>query len=218
MRRTLGCGLFLMSLLPRILLLLGLAWLTFVLFHEARIANQQPDVDASRVVLLFGSVVLIGGVAGVLFVLMVMPSIGDAIGNFFFQPNQQAARDPHADAQAALARGDYAAAIDEYRNALKSEPQDTLAYSEIAKISCEHLADPATAAQALEQALEREWTPDDAAFLSTRLVDVYWQHQRDGRSARAMLLQIIESLPNTRHAANAQHRLHEIEQQIALEG
>jgi tetratricopeptide (TPR) repeat protein len=207
-----------MSVIPRFLLFLGLAWLTFVLFSEARVVNRQPDVDASKVVLLFGSVVLVGGLTGVLFVLMVMPSIGDAVGNFFFQPNQQATRDPHADAQAALARGDYAEAIEQYRNVLASDPSDTLAYSEIAKISCEHLADPAIAAQTLEQALKQEWSPDDAAFLSNRLADIYWEHQRDARNARMMLLQIIESLPNTRHAANAQHRLSVIDQQIALEG
>jgi len=207
-----------MSLLPRILLFLGLAWLAFVLFHEARIVNQQPEVDAGKVVLLFGGVVLVGGAAGVLFVLTVMPAIGDAIGNLFFQPNEAITKNPHGDAQAALARGEYAEAIEQYRQVLEREPNDTLAYSEIAKISCDHLADPATAAATLEQALQSEWTPDDAAFLSARLVDVYWEHQRDAASARAMLLQIIGSMPGSRHAANAQHRLREIEQQIALEG
>jgi lipopolysaccharide biosynthesis regulator YciM len=147
-----------------------------------------------------------------------MPSIGDWIGNFFFQPNEQAVRDPHSDAQAALARGDHAGAVEEYRRVLGDDPDDLLSYSEIAKISCEHLADPAAAAQMLEQALEREWPPDDAAFLTSRLVDVYWQHQHDGPGSRALLLQIIEAMPGTRHAANAQHRLHEIDKQIALEG
>jgi hypothetical protein len=169
-------------------------------------------------VLLFGAVVLVGGTTGILFVLMVMPSIGDTIGNFFFQPDQQIERDPHADAQAATLRGDYPAAIQEYLNILEKDPGDVLSYSEIVKIQCEHLADPAAAAQTLEEALQREWAPDDAAFLTTRLVDVYWQHQRDARSARALLLQIVEAMPGTRHSANAEHRLREIEQQIALEG
>jgi hypothetical protein len=31
-------------------------------------------------------------------------------------------------------------------------------------------------------------------------------------------MQIIESMPGTRHSANAEHRLREIEQQLALEG
>ncbi len=206
-----------MSQLPRILLFLGLAGLTLYLFNEARVVNRQPDVDSSKVVLLFVAVVLVGGLTGVLFVIMVMPSIGDSIGNFFFQPNEPVARDPHASAQAALARGDHAGAVEEYRKVLEDTPDDLLSYSEIAKISCDHLADPDSAAQMLEQALEREWSPDDAAFLTARLVDVYWQHQHDGPSARALLLQVIEAMPGTRHAANAEHRLREIEQKLALE-
>ena len=207
-----------MRSLPRLLIFLGLLWLTFVLFREAQAANNKPDADASRLVLLFGGVVLVGGAAGILFVLMVMPQIGDAIGNFFFQPNQQIEKDPHSAAQSALARGDHEAAIEEYRQILENDPTDTLAYSELAKISCEHFEDPADAAETLEQALEREWPPEDAAFLSSRLVDVYWKFQRDARSARALLMQIIETMPGTRHAANAEHRLREIEQQLELEG
>jgi len=207
-----------MSQLPRLLIFLGLAYLTFFLFKEARAVNQQPDVDASKVVLLFGSVVLVGGLTGVLFVILVMPSIGDSIGNFFFQPNEQVDRDPHADAQAALARGDHAAAAEEYRALIEADPNDLLSYSEFAKITCEHLNDPAAAAQMLEEALQREWSPDDAAFLTARLVDIYWKHQHDAPAARAALLQIIEAMPGTRHAANAEHRLKEIEQQLSLEG
>ncbi len=207
-----------MSLLPRLILFAGLGWLAFVLFSEARAINDQPDGDPSKIVLLFGAVVLVGGLAGILFVLMVMPAIGDAIGNFFFQPNQQATPDPHAAAQAALARGDYPEAVEEYQKFLESEPDDLLAYSEIAKIYCDHLADPDAAAQTIEQAMQREWAADDAAFLTTRLVEIYWHHQHDAARARALLQQLIEALPGTRHAANAHHRLREIEQQSALEG
>lgn len=206
-----------MRSLPRLFVFLGLVWLTLVLFREARIASGKPDVDASRIVLLFGSVVLVGAFTGILFVLMIMPAIGDAIGNFFFQPNARAEKDAHSDAQAALARGDYETAVEEYRKVVEQDPTDTLSYSEIAKISCEHLQDAAAAAEVLEQALERKWPPDDAAFLSARLVDVYWKFQHDAPRARALLLQIIETMPGSRHAANAQHRLQEIERQLTLE-
>lgn len=208
---------FAMSALPRLLLFLALAWLTLLLFHEARVTTSQPEADAGRVVLLFGAVVLVGGFTGILFVLMVMPQVGDAIGNFFFQPNQQIEKDPHADAQAAVARGEYDVALEEYSQIIAANPDDTLAYSEFAKISCETLNDPATAREVLEEALGREWAPEDAAFLSFRLVDVYWKYQRDVKSSRALLLQIIETMPGTRHAANAEHRLREIEHQLAVE-
>lgn len=207
-----------MRALPRLLLFLGLAYLAFILFHEASLAKANPDVDPSKVVLLFAGFILIGGSAAIIVVVMVMPAIGDAVGNFFFQPNQEIEKDPHHSAQSALARGDYATAVEEYRQIIANDPNDTLSYSEVAKISCEHLDDADGAQALLEEALQREWPPDDAAFLSARLVDVYWKFQRDARSARALLLQIMESMPGTRHAANAEHKLKEIEQQITLEG
>jgi tetratricopeptide (TPR) repeat protein len=202
-----------MSLFPRLLLFAALGWLAFILFQEAQAVNAAPDGDPSKIVLLFGAVVLVGGLAGVLFVIMVMPSIGDAIGNFFFQPNQTSTPDPHAHAQSAMARGDYAEAIEEYQKAIGHEPDDLLAYSEIAKIYCDHLGDSAAAAETLEEAMQREWAPDDAAFLTSRLAEIYWRHQHDAARARELLQQLIDVLPGTRHAANAQHRLHEIEQQ-----
>jgi tetratricopeptide (TPR) repeat protein len=207
-----------MSTLPRILIFLGLAGIAYMLFHDARIAMSKPEVDMSRVVLLFGALVLVGVAGGVLMALFVVPAIGDAIGNFFFQPDTKAERDPHGPALAAIARGDFAEAVEQYRRIVENAPGDTLAYSEIAKIACEHLQDPALAAATLEHALEYEWGQDDAAFLTSRLVDVYWDFLHDARSARALLLQIAEMMPCTRHAANAGHRLKEIEQQIALEG
>jgi tetratricopeptide (TPR) repeat protein len=206
-----------MRTLPRLLIFVGLAWLTIVLFSHARTANSQENIDATRVVMLFGGVILVGGLAGILFVIMVLPSIGDMIGNFFFQPNQQVTKTPHADAQAAVARGDYEDAVAEYRKVIEKDPADTLAYSEIAKISCEHLEDPLAASAILEQALRQEWSQEDAAFLSARLVDVYWDHQRDARSARALLMQVIENMAGTRHSANAEHRLKELEQQVLME-
>lgn len=207
-----------MRALPRLLLFLGLVYLAVVLFHDAHLASKNPDIDPTKVVMMFAGVVLIGGTAAILVVVMVMPMIGDAVGNFFFQPAEKVEKDPHSAAAAALTRGDYPAAIEEYQKILKNEPTDTLSYSEIAKISCEHLNDAEGAAALLEEALQREWSPEDAAFLSARLVDVYWKFQHDARRARALLIQIMEAMPGTRHSANAEHRLKEIEQQLALEG
>jgi hypothetical protein len=48
-------------------------------------------------------------------------------------------------------------------------------------------------------------------------VDVYWNQKRDASRARHMLMQIAETMPNTRHAANAMHRLHEIDRALADE-
>ncbi len=203
--------------LVRILILLALVYLCYILFVEARVQMDKPEPDWSKFTLYFGGVVLVGGAAGVIIVTVVLPSVGDAIGGLFFSPNQKIEKAPHFDAMAAIARGDYEAAVAEYLKAFEKDPHDTLALSEVAKIECEHLGDPATAADVLEQALGREWTREDAAFLSSRLADVYWKYQHNARDARSLLMQIIETMPNTKHSANAQHKLQEIERALALE-
>ncbi|MCE9608795.1 MAG: hypothetical protein K8R23_01070 [Chthoniobacter sp.] len=207
----------------RPLLALALAWLTFIIFTYANAEMQRVDADgnkspdALKVVLYFGGVVIVGGASGVLFAAMVMPAIGDTIGKFFFNPDEKIEKSPHADALSAIARGDYEMAVQEYLNAFGKDPHDTLALSEVVRLECDQLDNPEAAADILEQALEREWTAEDAAFLTSRLVDVYWKHQHRVREARALLMQIIETMPGTKHSANAQHKLQEIERQIALE-
>ncbi len=178
--------------------------------------KKEPS-DAGKIVLCFGGVVVVGAAAGLLIVTMVMPAIGEAIGGFFFSPNEKIEKSPHADALVAIAHGDYEKAVQEYLKAFGDDPHDTHALSEVARLECEQLGNPETAADILEQALEREWTPEDAAFLTSRLVDVYWKYQHKVREARALLMQIIENMPETKHSANAQHKLQEIERQVAME-
>ena len=204
--------------LLRPLIAVALIWLTIVIFAEARAESKKGEhADMSKVTLYFGGVVLVGGVAGILVVTVVMPAVGDAIGNLFFSPNQQIEKNPHADAMSAIARGDYEAAVQGYLKAFEADPHDTLALSEMAKIECEQLGNPEAAADVLEQALGREWTPEDAAFLTSRLADVYWKYQHNARDARSLLMQIIETMPDTKNSANAQHKLQEIERALALE-
>jgi outer membrane protein assembly factor BamD (BamD/ComL family) len=64
----------------------------------------------------------------------------------------------------------------------------------------------------------RDRLPEDAALLCSRLADVYSTYQHDITKARALLMQVIETMPNTRHAANATHRLQEIERQLVMQG
>lgn len=201
----------------RPLLCLALAWLTAVIFLEAREEMKKEKSDGGKIVLYFGGVVLAGGAAAVLLVTLVLPAVGDAVGAVFFNPNEKMEQSPHADALVAIARGDYEAAVQEYLKAFGNDPHDTMALSEVVRLECEHLGNPAAAADILEQALEREWTPEDAAFLTSRLVDVYWKYEHKVREARSLLMQIIETMPGTKHSANAQHKLQEIERKLATE-
>jgi tetratricopeptide (TPR) repeat protein len=123
----------------------------------------------------------------------------------------------HADARAALARGDFPTAINEYYKVLETHPDDALAYLEVSRTFCDHLEDADAAVATLETALSREWPQADAALLCMRLVDVYWDFHRDAETARALLVQIKETMPGTPHALSAQRRLHEINEAVALQ-
>jgi tetratricopeptide (TPR) repeat protein len=115
---------------------------------------------------------------------------------------------------AASARGDFEGAILEYRHCLECDPADTLALSEIARLHAEKLGDPPAAIAVLDEALRREWPPEDAAFLKTRLANVYWAQLRDAARARELLQEIVAFFPNSQHAVNARHRLREIDREI----
>jgi outer membrane protein assembly factor BamD (BamD/ComL family) len=43
------------------------------------------------------------------------------------------------------------------------------------------------------------------------MIDIEIQHRHDYAAARALLEKIVLDFPDSRHRANAQHRLHELE-------
>ena len=70
--------------------------------------------------------------------------------------------------------------------------------------------DPAAAIQTIRHALEtHEWEVNDAAYFLFRLAELYDEVEGDRYSAVAIMNQVIEQFPGTRHSANASHKLHE---------
>ena len=202
-----------MGISLRLLLLAAFIWVGFVLYSEAKVQARLENPDKSRIVMLFGVTVLDGLGIAVLVALTIVPAIGETVGAFFFNPGGKIEHDPHADAIAKLAQGDPEGAIEDYRAILAKDPADTLALSEIARICCRDLGDTARAATVIEQALDGEWPEEQSSFLANRLADIYLL-QDDPLRARMVILQIAENMEGTRYAANAQHRLHEIDRHI----
>jgi len=65
----------------------------------------------------------------------------------------------------------------------------------------------------LQQHLEsRAWPVDDAAFLMFRMAEIYTDRMHDFDAAHALLEEVIANFPNTRHSANAHHRINEVDQ------
>ena len=204
-----------MRYLTRGLFLGGLILLEVVMYHQVVEIRDADNPDNTKLLVLFAAILFVAVVIGTIIAVAVIPSIGETIGNFFFNPNQQIEKNPHFDALAKIAQGDYEGAIADYKKNLAEDPHDMHALSEIVHIYCDKLHDHDAAEKFLEESLQQEWPPEQGAFLASRLVDVYWNHKHDATRARHVLLQIAETMPDTRHAANAVHRLHEIDRALA---
>jgi tetratricopeptide (TPR) repeat protein len=206
-----------MGVFLRLLFLAAFLWVGYVLYSEASEQAHLDQPDNSKVALLFGGTILDGAIVATMIGLWVVPNIGDAFGGFFFNSGAKMEKDEHANAIALLAQGDPEGAIQHYQDVLAKDPSDTLAISEIARICCRDLEDTARAVAVISQALENEWPPQESSFLANRLADIYLI-QNDPQDARKVILQIVQAMPGTKFAANAQHRLREIDRAIALGG
>jgi len=158
-------------------------------------------------------VIALGLAGGLLAVKYVIPMLGDAMSEAVFSSGEQMEQDEMTKAAAKIAQGDYQGAIAHYEKMLEDKPDDPFPVAEIAKVHAERLRNPQAALKALEEHLQsKDWPVDDAAFIMFRIADVHLTHRHDYDAARDMLEQVISNFPNTRHSANAHHRMSEIEQ------
>ena len=190
--------LFRACLLGLVVVVLMLAW------QQVKAANEIAK-------LIFFLAVGAGG--GLWAVKYFIPWLGDALGTFFYSSGEEVRVDESMRAAAKLAQGDYEGAIAEFEKQIQAHPDDPHPVSEIAKIHCDRLGDPEEALRVLTRHLEeRDWAPDDAAFLMFRIAEVHAEKRQDLDAAREVLEQVVAQFPNTRHSANAHHKLNEVDQ------
>ena len=119
--------------------------------------------------------------------------------------------DPLHDARALFAQGDYEGAITVYREVAKESADDRFPWVEISKIQNDNLEDPDGAIETLREGLEsQEWSVNNAAFFLFRIAELYEKQKEDMMTAIQLLQQVVELFPETRHSANATHRLREL--------
>ncbi|MGC4015404.1 MAG: tetratricopeptide repeat protein [Luteolibacter sp.] len=153
---------------------------------------------------------LTAGLVGVIVVVEVLPAIAHRFTHAVYDSGEEVEVDVMHDARSKVAQGDYHGAIEAFRQAAAAEPMNRLPWVEIAKIQRENLDDPTAAIQTFRTALEgQEWELNDAAYLLFRLAELYDEDAQDRTTAASILNQVMEQFPNTRHSANARHRLHE---------
>jgi len=176
--------------------------------EKARSALQSHENGRLIQCILLGVVSAV--VLGVIFVVDVLPVMAQKMTHAVYDSAEMVEEDPMHDARAKVAQGDYEGAIEAFKVAAQADPFNRMPWVEIAKIYRENLENPAAALSTLRTALEgQEWQVNDAAYLMFRVAELYDEDLHDRLSATTILLQVTEQFPNTRHSANARHRLHE---------
>jgi tetratricopeptide (TPR) repeat protein len=172
--------------------------------------DQIEEVQGGKVLTGILMAFLTAGLVGIVFVIDILPTIAHKFTHAVYDSGEELEEDPMHDARALLAQGEYEAAIGAFRDAAAEDPLNRLPYVEISKIQRDHLHDPQAAIDTLREAIEgQEWQVSDAAFLMFRLAEVYDQAMEDRASAAAIMQQVVDQFPETRHSANARHKLHE---------
>ena len=151
---------------------------------------------------------LVAGTAGVLFVTLVLPLMAHYVAHAVYDSGEMLETDTLHDAHSLMAQGEYVKAIEAFKVAAARDPLNRLPWVEIAKIQRTNQYDPEAAIQTLETALEgQEWQINDAAYLLFRLAELYDEDRDDRAAAVGIMRKVIDEFPETRHSANARHRL-----------
>jgi outer membrane protein assembly factor BamD (BamD/ComL family) len=190
--------------------------------EDDKVSKLSAEVSALEGQKTFNGILLAflsAGLVGIFFVLQILPAIAHRATHAIYDSAEMMEHDVMHDARSLLAQGEYHAAIESFKQAAAAEPLNRLPWVEIAKIYKDNLGDPDAAIQTIRYALEsQEWEINDASYFLFRLAELYDEVQGDRVTATAIMQQVIEQFPNTRHSANANHKLHEWEQQaIAAE-
>ena len=180
-----------------------------------KVAELKQEISSLESSKIFGGILLAflsAGLIGVAFVLDILPRIAEKATHAVYDSDEMIEKDIMHDARALFAQGEYEACIEAYRQVAEQDPDNRFPWVEIAKIQKDNLDDVAASIATLREALEhKEWEANDAAFFMFRLAELYDQNMEDRESARSILEQVIELLPETRHSANARHKLNEWE-------
>ena len=154
---------------------------------------------------------VVAGYAAIVFVSFVLPSVVGRFTHMFYGASEELEEDPAHDARALFAQGDFEGAIAAYRTVADEQPENRFPWVEIAKIQHDNLENPDAAIETLRDALENhEWRVNDAAFFMFRLAELYEREKSDMTQCVGILRQVVELFPQTRHSANATHRLREL--------
>ena len=153
---------------------------------------------------------LSAGLVGIVFVTWLLPIFAHKLTHAVYDSGEEVEADPFHDARVLMAQGEWEGAIESFKLVAEQDPMNRMPWVEIAKIQRTNQEDPTAAVETLREAIQgQEWEQNDAAFLMFRLAEIYDEDIGDREAGAAILGQIMEQFPETRHSANARSKLHE---------
>jgi tetratricopeptide (TPR) repeat protein len=153
---------------------------------------------------------LSAGYIGIIFATYILPRLAHRATHTIYDSGEIVQKDNMSLARSKLAQGDYEGAMLAFREAAAADPDNRIPWVEIIKIQRESLHDPAAAIATIREILEvNAWHENDAAYFLFRLAELYDGDMGERESAVAIMEQVMEQFPETRHSANARHKLHE---------
>ena len=180
---------------------------------DGKAAKLEEEVQGLEGTKTFNGVLLAfltAGLVGMVVVADILPAFANRVTHAVYDSAEMMEHDVMHDARSLLAQGDFYGAIEAFKKAAAADPLNRLPWVEIAKIFKDNLQDPASAIQTIRYALEsQEWEVNDAAYFLFRLAELYDEIEGNRDSAMAIMQQVVDEFPGTRHAANAAHKLHE---------
>lgn len=173
---------------------------------KTELSTMQGQRTFNGILLTF----LSAGLVGIVFVTWLLPIFAHKLTHAVYDSGEEVEADPFHDARVMMAQGEWDGAIELFKQAAEQDPMNRMPWVEIAKIQKTNQEDPVAAVETLREAIEgQEWEENDAAFLMFRLAEIYDEDITDRDSAVAILGQVMEQFPETRHSANARNKLHE---------
>jgi TolA-binding protein len=147
---------------------------------------------------------------GIVFVTYLLPVLVHKGTHTIYDSGEMVEKNSMSEARSKVAQGDYEGAMQAFREAAANEPDNRLPWVEIIKLQRETLHVPAAAIETIREVLQNHvWKENDAAYFLFRLAELYEGDMKDKDSAVAIMHQVIDQFPETRHSANARHKLHE---------
>ena len=152
------------------------------------------------------------GLVGIFFVRHLLPFFAQRVTHAVYDSAEMVEKDVMHDARSLMAQGDYEGAIAAFQAGRRRRSAQPPAMGGNRQDPEGQPGDPAAAIATIRHALESQaWEVNDAAYFLFRLAELYDEVEGDRASAVAIMNQVIEQFPETRHSANARNKLHEWE-------